>query len=309
MLTFVLIAGLALLAAAVTLLARALAAPSARSAETLNQIGRYGFTGSGRGRGMIRLVNRQQSFREGLDRLASKLGDVIAPRFTLLSETAIRTRLVSAGMYATAARKIVGYQILVAFGAAFLWVWLGELRSVSAGTLMLGVVAVVVFGWLLPVGFVDRRARSRRDAVERNLPDLIDLLVVTLEAGLSLPQSIRLASLRLRGPIAQELRLTLQEQNMGLTLTEALANFQSRMDTPAVRLFARSIAQGETMGVPTAHLMRNLADEMRKRRRSYAEEKAQKAPVKMLFPLVFLIFPAVFIVLMLPAMLNLRELF
>lgn len=309
MLTFVLIAGLAFLAAAVTLLARALTAPSTRSAETLDQIRRYGFAGGGRGRGMVRLVNRQQSLREAIDRLAAKLGDVIAPRFTLLSERSLRERLVSAGMYATVARKVVGYQILVAFGAAFLWVWLGQLKGVSTGALLLGTVAVVVFGWLLPVGYVDRRARSRRESVERTLPDLIDLLVVTLEAGLSLPQSIRLASLRLRGPIAQELRLTLQEQNMGLTLTEALANFQVRMDTPAVRLFARSLAQGETMGVPTAQLMRNLAEETRKRRRSYAEERAQKAPVKMLFPLVFLIFPAVFIVLMLPAMLNLRNLF
>jgi tight adherence protein C len=308
-LTFVLIAGLGFLAAAVTLFARALAAPSTRSAETLEQIRTYGFSGGGRRGAVHRLVTRQQTLREAIDRLAARLGDVIAPRFSIVSERAIRGRLVSAGMYATAARKVVGYQILLAFAGAFVWVWLAELQGVTVDVLLLGLVGVVVVGWIIPVGYVGSLARQRRDSIERTLPDLIDLLVVTLEAGLSLPQSIRLASLRLRGPIAQELRLTLQEQNMGLTLTEALGNFQKRMDTPAVRILARSIAQGETMGVPTAQLMRNLAEEMRKRRRSYAEEKAQKAPVKMLFPLVFLIYPAVFIVLVLPAMLNLENLF
>lgn len=308
MLTFVLIAGLGLLAAAVTLLARGLTSSSGRSAETRDRIGTYGFAG-GRPRSSDRALIRRENVRRAIDQLATVLGDVIAPRFSLLSERAIRERLVGAGMYATPARKIVGYQILLAFAGCFVWVWLAELRRVETGLVVLGVLVIAIVGWLVPVGLVDSRARKRREAVERGLPDMIDLLVVTLEAGLSLPQALRLASSKLRGPIAQELRLTLQEQNMGLTLSESLANFQKRMDTPAVRLFARSVAQGEQLGVPTAQLMRTLAEEMRKRRRSYAEEKAQKAPVKMLFPLVFLIYPAIFVVLMLPAILNLKEIF
>jgi tight adherence protein C len=212
-------------------------------------------------------------------------------------------------MYATSAKKFVGYQILVVFAGAFVWVWLAGVSRIGTGMLVLGVLGIALLGWVMPFTYIDSRARSRRDSVERTLPDLIDLLVVTLEAGLSLPQSLRLASSRIQGPLAQELRLTMQEQSMGLTLVEALTNLQSRVDTPAVRLLTRSIAQGETLGVPTAQLMRNLAEEMRKRRRSYAEERAQKAPVKMLFPLVFLIYPAVFIVLVVPALLNAGEIF
>jgi tight adherence protein C len=307
-LTFIAIVGLGLLAVAVTLLTRALVASSRRSIGTLENISAYGFSSRGSWARQQRSA-RAKSAREAIDQFAAKLGDVIAPRFRVLSERSTRERLVRAGMYATSARKFVGYQILVVFAGAFVWVWLAGVSRIGTGMLVLGVLGIALLGWVMPFTYIDSRARSRRDSVERTLPDLIDLLVVTLEAGLSLPQSLRLASSRIQGPLAQELRLTMQEQSMGLTLVEALTNLQSRVDTPAVRLLTRSIAQGETLGVPTAQLMRNLAEEMRKRRRSYAEERAQKAPVKMLFPLVFLIYPAVFIVLVVPALLNAGEIF
>jgi tight adherence protein C len=308
MLTFVLIAGLGFLAVAVTLLTRALIA-SGRSAETLEQIASYGYAAREHKAEALGSSDRTKTIRETLDRIATTVGDTIAPHLTLLSEGAMRERLVRAGMYGTSTRKIIGYQILLTFAGAVGWVWLAGIQNVDTGILLLGLVGTVLLCWFLPLAYVDAKGRSRRETIELTLPDVIDLLVVTLEAGLSLPQSLRLASSRLRGPIAQELRLTLQEQNMGLTLVEALANFQRRVDTPAVRLFARSVAQGETLGVPVGQLMRNLAEEMRKRRKAFAEEKAHKAPVKMLFPLVFLIYPAVFIVLVLPAMLNLGDLF
>ena len=94
---------------------------------------------------------------------------------------------------------------------------------------------------------------------------------------------------------------------MGLTLVEALENFLNRIDTPGVRMFARSIAQGEVMGVSTGQIMRNLALELRKRQRAAVEERAQKAPVKILFPILFLIMPALFIVLLLPVMITVMD--
>jgi tight adherence protein C len=90
-------------------------------------------------------------------------------------------------------------------------------------------------------------------------------------------------------------------------MSEALLRLLGRVDTPGMRSFVRSVVQGETLGVSTGTIMRNIAGEMRKRRRKAAEERAQKAPIKMLFPLVFLIFPSIFIVLMLPAMIKLTE--
>jgi tight adherence protein C len=307
-LTFVLIAGLGFLAVAVTLLSRAFFAAGG-SAETLEQIASYGYTAREQKDAPLGSTERAKSIRDALDRIATTLGDAIAPHLSLLSEGTMRERLVRAGMYGASTRKVIGYQILLALSGAIGWVWVASLQGVDTGLLLLGLAGAVLLGWFSPLAYIDAKGRARRDAIERTLPDVIDLIVVTLEAGLSLPQSLRLASSRLRGPIAQELRLTLQEQNMGLTLVEALANFQRRVDTPAVRLFARSVAQGETLGVPVGQLMRNLAEEMRKRRKAFAEEKAHKAPVKMLFPLVFLIYPAVFIVLVLPALLNLNDLF
>jgi tight adherence protein C len=111
----------------------------------------------------------------------------------------------------------------------------------------------------------------------------------------------------LDGPLAQELRLTLQEQTMGLSTPEALEGMARRVETPGVRSFVRSIVQGATLGISLGQILRNLADEMRKRRKAQAEEKAQKAPVKMLFPLVLLIFPAMFVVLLLPAIITISE--
>ncbi len=139
------------------------------------------------------------------------------------------------------------------------------------------------------------------------MPELIDLLVVTIEAGIGFNGSLRLAAQELEGPLAQELRLTLQEQSMGLATTEALDNLAYRVDTPGVKNFVRGIIQGETLGVSISQILRNQADEMRKKRKATAEELAQKAPVKMLFPLVFLIFPAMFVVLLLPALLQISN--
>src|SRR5438046_10749095 len=91
---------------------------------------------------------------------------------------------------------------------------------------------------------------------------------------------------------------------MGLSNDEALANMLQRADTDGMRSFARSVRQGEALGVSIGQIMRNLANEMRDRRRALAEERAQKAPIKILFPLVALIFPAIFVVLLGPAVLN-----
>jgi len=148
---------------------------------------------------------------------------------------------------------------------------------------------------------VKMRARKRLNAIDAELPELIDLLVVTVEAGLGFVAALKLSAERLGGPLGQEIRLTLQEQAMGLSTSEALRNMHARIDTPGMQSFVRAVLQGETLGVPTAEIMRSLALEMRKRRRAAAEEKAQKAPIKILFPLVFLIFPAMFIVILAPA--------
>lgn len=234
--------------------------------------------------------------------LATRLGSLFSGRLTTVSEEAIREQLMAAGMYTISARTIIGYRVLLTIALPLLGFLLVGLHS----ALDLLIVALLGFaGWVLPLTYVQRKARLRISTLDRSLPDLIDLMCVMIEAGLSFPQALRLAADQFGPPLSDELRLTLQEQAMGLAVDEALAHLADRADTPAVRSFVRTMSQGERMGISLGQIMRNLAHEMRARRRSRAEERAQKTPVLMLFPLVFMIFPAIFIVLMTPAVINL----
>jgi tight adherence protein C len=108
----------------------------------------------------------------------------------------------------------------------------------------------------------------------------------------------------MKGALGDELRIVLQEQRMGLTPVQALENMVLRIPTPAVESFVRAMVQGQSLGVSVGHILRSLAVEMRKRRRAHAEQQAQKAPIKMLFPLVLMIFPALFVVILGPALVS-----
>ena len=239
-----------------------------------------------------------------LSTLATRLGSLFSGRFTTMSEEAIREQLMAAGMYTASPRTVMGYRVLALIGAPVLMFLLVGLHTALDGLM----IALALFaGWVLPVTYVQRKARLRIDTIDRALPDLIDLMCVMIEAGLSFPASMRLSADQFGPPLTDELRLTLQEQTMGLSIAEALQHMAERADTPAVRAFVRAMSQGERMGISMGQIMRALSHEMRARRRSRAEERAQKTPVLMLFPLVFLIFPALFIVLMTPAVISLMH--
>ena len=242
------------------------------------------------------------SEQSGLAGVAIALGSMFSGRLTVVSEEAIREQLISAGMYKVSPRAIIGYRVLLTLALpvlAYLGVGLHSLMGFA-------VFAFAIFaGWALPLTYVQRKARTRIETLDRGLPDLIDLLCVMIEAGLSFPQAMRMASEQFAPPLSDELRLTLQEQAMGLGIDEALTHMSERANTPAIKAFVRAMGQGERMGISMGQIMRSLSHEMRARRRSMAEERAQKTPVLMLFPLVFLIFPALFIILMTPAVINL----
>jgi tight adherence protein C len=210
-------------------------------------------------------------------------------------------------MYETTPRKILGYQVLAAVALALLTFWL---IPAMGGSIVLTIVltaAVAVGGWFAPLYYIELKKRSRFTRIDRQLPDMIDLLVVTIEAGLGILASMRVASESMSDPLGQELRLTLQEQRMGLTVQQAVESLGRRADTPNMRIFVRSLTQGERLGVSIGATMRNLSLEMRKRRKAIAEETAQKMPIKMLFPLIFFIFPAMFIVILVPMAINIID--
>ena len=218
----------------------------------------------------------------------------MASRLTRVDLVQMRRDLLGAGFYNVTAEAYLGFRILATFGlTAFLFLLAIAAPSAVA---IVGLGIAVVLGWRLPAISVQRRAERRRDDIDSELPELIDLLVVSVEAGVGLGSAQQLIAGRLHGPMGDELRLMLQEQSMGLSTDQALTNLLERCETPSVRSFVRSLQQGERLGVSIGTILRNLAVEMRTRRRQAAEERAQKAPVKILFPLVFLIFPAIFIV-------------
>jgi tight adherence protein C len=269
---------------------------------TIDQIGTYGYVAEAAGGSEI-----DSAARRPLDSLASYLGDVAARRTSKTGEAKLRDKLISAGMYDTSPRKILGYQVLATVGAALLMFWLLQLMGWSIVVTVFLTVAAAVGGWLAPPYYVELKRRARMTQIDRQMPDMIDLLVVTIEAGLGILASMRVASTTMPDPLGQELRLTLQEQRMGLTVQQAIESLGNRCDTPNMRIFSRSLTQGERLGVSISTTMRNLSLEMRKRRKAAAEERAQKMPVKMLFPLILFIFPAMFIVLLVPMVINIMD--
>jgi tight adherence protein C len=298
--TAVLIIGLVLLAWSVAFVIRAFAVPRGVDG-SVHRISTYGFTGTE--------AADDDKGERWVDRLATGIGTSLSRQFDFLSEERLRARLVSAGMYETSPSRMLGYQLILAVGLLCLWIWLGALAGYSIFGLALGAAVAVALGWLTPSGYIWAKIRERRQEIEYNLPEMIDLLVVTVEAGVSLAGGLRIAARELTGALGEELRLTLQEQNLGLSGRDALENLATRTNSNGMRIFVRGIIQGEVLGMSIGQVMRNLALEMRKRRKAAAEEKAQKAPIKMIFPLVFLIFPAMFVVLLVPALLNIANYF
>jgi tight adherence protein C len=290
----ILLIGLALAGASFVLVARAAVMPRLRASESVGRISVYGFLSA------VPENAHPRSARNAVDNVAAILGGV-AGRLGGFREASLRRELVAAGIYGLAPRKFLGYRVLCAVGLAATWLWLASAGGYAAALTMLGTPMALLMGWTAPMTFVRRRARRRFEEIDYELPNLIDLLVVTVEAGLGFTGSLQLAAERFGGPLGDELRLTLQEQSMGLSANEAVRNLLERCETPLMRSFIRSILQGETLGVSIGQIMRELAVDMRKRRRAAAEERAQKAPIKLLFPLVFLIFPAMFVVVLGPA--------
>ena len=291
---------LTLLAASVGLLARGLTLGRAQTAARVRDIDSYGFSATSPA-----VPARDTERRSLVTNLAAGLGNLLAGRVRGFRPDEVRREIVSAGLYKLTPGVLLGYQAmnLAVFALVMFWLTSGG----SAGVTLFFTALGGVLGWMTPMTVVKRRARFRLDQIDRALPDLIDLLTVTVEAGLGLGASLKLASERTKGPLGDELQIVMQEQRIGRSLSEALEAMLERADTPSTRSFVRSLAQGESLGVSIGTMMRNLAAEMRKRRRASVEERAQKTPVKILFPLVFLILPALLIVVLAPALMSLGE--
>jgi tight adherence protein C len=189
--------------------------------------------------------------------------------------------------------------LLVAIGLG-----LGFLYGRSAGNpkmLLLGPLGGAVFGYMAPNSWLQGRIHKRKDIIQRALPDALDMLTICVEAGLAFESALQRVSDQWRGPLSDEFARVVAEIRLGVPRGQALRRMAQRCDLPDVGSFVAVLVQADSMGTSIAHVLRSQADQMRVLRRQRAEEKANKAPIKMLMPMLIFIFPALFVVILGPA--------
>lgn len=299
--TFLILAALSLFGVAIAALVWGVVLPRNRADARVGEIDAYGYAAAHAPAAVARAeTSTVRAF-------AQRLGELLGARLGTEGDSKAKRELLAAGVYNLTPRALAGYQVLAACGGAAFGVLLDPFPGL-AGPLV-DSAGLAALGWLVPITLVRRRGRLRLVQVDRALPDVIDLIVVSVEAGQGFAQALDTAARRAHGALGEELRLTLQEQRFGLPMDRALENLLARAETVNVRTFVRAVVQGERLGVSIGQIMRNVADEMRLRRRQTAEERAQKTTVKILFPLVFCILPALFVVLLVPPLMDLGKYF
>jgi tight adherence protein C len=190
---------------------------------------------------------------------------------------------------------LIGFLI----GGALLGFLVGPVGAV------VGALVGAVIGFYAPDVVVYDVGERRQNALRRTLPDILDTLTVSVEAGLGFDAALVQVTKHGMGPVAGEFSRMLQEMQIGRSRVDALRGVAQRTKVPELRNFCAIVAQASELGLPIASVLREQAREMRVRRRQHAEEVAQKIPVKIMFPVVFCIFPSLFIVILGPGVLNL----
>ncbi len=251
--------------------------------------------------------------QEGLrERVITPVGDWLA-RWALKvnprsSTDTVSLKLMASGMSRTLSPTgFLALKGFFALGGLFLGAMIGSGRGFS-GVLM-GSMALGSIGFLGPDYFLTMKARGRKERVRADLPDALDLLAVSVEAGLGFDGSLAKLNEHMDGPLAEEFGLALSEMRIGEGRAEALKRMSERVDAQELSAFTRAIIQADQLGTSLGRILRVQAADARLRRQSAAEERAMKAPIKMLFPTVLFIFPAMFLVILGPAILNVQKLF
>lgn len=179
---------------------------------------------------------------------------------------------------------------------------LGVFGNASPRTGIFYLIALPGLGVLAPLAWLNRKVSERKTSIFRDLPDVLDLLAISVEAGMGFEGALEIVCTHFNSPLAVEFTRTLKEMELGLPRRDALQNLKRRTEVPELSNFVLALTQADALGMPIGRVLKTQASEMRNKRRAWAREKAGKLPVKIMFPLVLFIFPAVLVVILGPAM-------
>src|SRR6266496_3608368 len=300
---FVIFVGLICLAASAYFVGDAVTMPARERRTSVRRAAQYGAFRPALGQA-------QRPFRE---RVLVPLGERLA-RWTLklhpkTTIEGVSTRLLAAGLGRTLSpTAFLAFKSGLAIGGFALGAVFGGAVTGARGVLFFSLV-LAGFGFIGPDFIVSAKARSRKDRIRSELPDALDLMAVSVEAGMGFDGAISKLTEHMTGPLAEEFALTLSEIRIGESRQDALKKLSERTETPELSSFVRSIIQADQLGISLGRILRVQATDSRLKRQAAAEEKAMKAPIKMMFPTVLFIFPAMFLVILGPAFLNLSKIF
>ena len=205
------------------------------------------------------------------------------------------------------ASEFFGVRVLAAIVLAALIFVVLSITDAEIGMRLLMTIVFALLGFFLPALLLGRRIRSRQSSIVKSLPDALDLLTVCVEAGLGFDQAMKKVSEKWDNELSRAFTRVLQEIQLGRMRREAMRDMANRMEVSEVTSFVAAIIQAEILGVSMTKILRIQSDQMRIRRRQRAEEKAHQASIKMIIPMVFLIFPSIWVVLLGPAILQVMQ--
>ena len=211
---------------------------------------------------------------------------------------------------ALTAERIVAFKIVFGIIGLVAGIGLGTLLPFQ-GTLVMVLSAVfcTLIGYMLPSAAVSARASKRQKEIRKALSDTMDLLTISVEAGLGFDAALGQVVRNVPGPLTEEISRMLQEMQIGVSRTDALRHLTERTEVPELDGFVLSMIQADKYGVGVAKVLRSQSHELRQKRRQRAEETAQKVPLKLLFPMIFMVLPALFVVILGPGIIKIYETF
>jgi tight adherence protein C len=222
-------------------------------------------------------------------------------------ESLERRVLLAGGPEAWPIARVLGVKLLLGlFGAGLSFLWF--VSGPSGGRVVLG-AAGTLFAWFVPDILLYNAAEKRQLVIRKALPDTLDQMTISVEAGLAFDGAMARAGRSGVGPLNRELLRTMQDIQAGLSRKEALKGLTERTNVDELRSFVHAVSQADSLGVPIARVLRLQANEQRVKRRQRAEESAMKLPVKIIFPLIMCILPVIFILLMGPAAIRIVDTF